>query len=341
MDGTHQQNGFAGFIGTKPAKILGLVLAFAIGMLMMYFELFSIMCMYMVIGIILFAIPKLLGVSSFKLMVILGVSFFLASSLFGALGVSQPYVNSMSNPADFDSNGFTDVTIVAEDDGKYTFTTSYTSTDPSTIVKLKAGKISSICYTAIPANIDYKVYSMDYNSVTKTYSCTIGDISPKNLYSYGFETVDGSNTVTASTYNRMYAPMSDSELMTFTITWNMYTCVLVTLVFFLILMLTTWMRKNLEKTRAKMEAEGRLYPQGYGRCKDCGGIVLPGELTCRKCGAYIDVPTEIKIKKVDTFECSECGAEVPNDATTCPRCGAVFDEEDEIEVIDDTKQKKE
>ena len=65
-------------------------------------------------------------------------------------------------------------------------------------------------------------------------------------------------------------------------------------------------------------------------------LVLPGETVCRKCGAYIEIPDEIKEKmkrKVEYTVCSECGAEVPMDARRCPKCGASFDEDtEEVEV---------
>ena len=96
----------------------------------------------------------------------------------------------------------------------------------------------------------------------------------------------------------------------------------------LISLLTWWMRQNLERTRARLEAEGRLYPQGYGRCKRCGSLVLPGEIICRKCGEYVDVPEEMRVKKVNYFECSECGREVPPDAGVCPYCGEAFEEDE-------------
>ncbi|MDR0791321.1 MAG: zinc ribbon domain-containing protein [Methanomassiliicoccaceae archaeon] len=97
--------------------------------------------------------------------------------------------------------------------------------------------------------------------------------------------------------------------------------------FLLLSLLTLWMRKNLEKTRERLEKEGRLYPQGYGRCKRCGSMVLPGEISCRKCGEYVDVPEEMRVKKVNYFECSECGREVPPDAGVCPYCGEAFEED--------------
>lgn len=107
---------------------------------------------------------------------------------------------------------------------------------------------------------------------------------------------------------------------------------MIAILFFIILAFSAMFRGKAEKERTKMEAEGRLYPKGYGLCKNCGTVVLPGEVTCRKCGAYIDVPEDMKPKKKDFFTCSVCGAEVPSDATECPKCGAKFDEETEVEV---------
>ena len=111
--------------------------------------------------------------------------------------------------------------------------------------------------------------------------------------------------------------------------------VVLVLPFLLIAMLTWWMRKNLEKTRERLEKEGRLYPAGYGRCKKCGTVVLPGEVCCRKCGEYIDVPEELRVKKVNYFECSECGREVPEDAGVCPYCGEAFEADAEDAGIKD------
>jgi len=103
------------------------------------------------------------------------------------------------------------------------------------------------------------------------------------------------------------------------------------LIFFAITIGSWFFRGRMKKTRQKMEEQGRLYPQGYGRCTNCGAIVLPGEVECRKCGTYIDRPDEMKPKKVDYFRCTNCGAEVPALAEVCPKCGATFtDEETEI-----------
>jgi len=109
------------------------------------------------------------------------------------------------------------------------------------------------------------------------------------------------------------------------------TSVVLVLPFVLLSMITWWLRKNLERTRERLEKEGRLYPPGYGRCNRCGTVVLPGEISCRRCGEYIDVPEEMRVKKVNYFECSECGREVPEDAGVCPYCGEAFDSDEEKE----------
>jgi len=101
--------------------------------------------------------------------------------------------------------------------------------------------------------------------------------------------------------------------------------------FMLISLMVWWMRRNLEKMRERLEKEGRLYPQGYGRCKRCRTMVLPGETCCRRCGEYIDVPEEMRVKKANYFECSECNREVPEDAGVCPYCGEIF--ESDVEVL--------
>lgn len=108
-------------------------------------------------------------------------------------------------------------------------------------------------------------------------------------------------------------------------------------IFFIILIFSTLMRRTIKGKRDKMENDGRLYPQGYGRCEKCGALVLPGEIKCRKCGAYIDRPEDMKREKNDFFQCSECGAEVPSDAQVCPKCGAKFDGEENIVAHADGK----
>lgn len=103
-------------------------------------------------------------------------------------------------------------------------------------------------------------------------------------------------------------------------------------IFFFITLCAWFFRRTMKNARKKMEDQGRLYPQGYGRCTKCGAIILPGEVECRKCGTYIERPDEMKTKKVDYFRCTNCGSEVPANAEVCPKCGATFTEE-ETEIV--------
>ena len=329
MTDAPQRDAMSGFIGSKPAQIIGIALGFIVGFLLFYLGLFGL-CFYMLTGILLFAIPKLLGVKNLKVMVIYGVSLFLVISLMGALVVSPAEIENNKNDGDLGGD-FTDCSVTDNGNGTYTFSVNYIADKD---VNLVYDEVSAICYS-----VSFHTNKLTADSTPTTTTYTVSDIplSSGELYSFHFEDVTTSDTVRSDTVYYTET-MSNSEITQFTVTWNMYWVGIVMVFFFLILLLTTWMRKNLEKTRKKLEAEGRLYPQGYGRCKECGSIVLPGETCCRKCGAYIDVPEELKVKKVEFFECSECGAEVPCEASVCPKCGATFDGVEDDSTT--TKEKK-
>jgi len=128
---------------------------------------------------------------------------------------------------------------------------------------------------------------------------------------------------------------TDGEIMTMALEGNLYFIgINIMFVYFLVVIFSFFSRRSLENARERMEREGRLYPQGYGRCKECGALVLPGETCCRKCGAFIEKPEIITSAPVyEEMECSECGASVPADAERCPKCGEKFDGEDESEPV--------
>ena len=125
---------------------------------------------------------------------------------------------------------------------------------------------------------------------------------------------------------------SDSVMNSVVWTGTLYFLGMCMMMYFVILFFSHAIRNSAKKSRRKMEAQGRLYPVGYGRCKQCNAIVLPGEVTCRKCGTYIDVPEEMKPQKKDFFTCSDCGAEVEGSMNVCPKCGAKFEGGVEVEV---------
>ena len=329
---------------TIPLMIAGAVVSLAIGVALMYFGLFNQCCGlgFLLVACVALYVPKLFGMTKIQFLVVFGVVFFAVLTLAGALMVSKPMFENNSDVSSFNDDGFSDVSIELVD-GHATVTVSYSGTGTSPRVYL------------------YQVQLVTYQMITKTSdeasAHDLTEISPGRYQATGIEVpsgyvyqlmfgYDNGEDAEKTSYVYYLGAADDSEITKFCLLYNMYNCGWIIAIFYLMLVLTTIMRKNLEKTRARMEAEGRLYPQGYGRCKECGSIVLPGETCCRKCGAYIEVPEELRHKKVDMVECSECGAEIPEDAKVCPKCGAVFDEEEEIVYVDadenaETEEKKE
>lgn len=324
------QSGFQKFKRSKFAIPVGLIVALAFAIVLFYAGVFVGLCGFgfLLIAVLLFAIPKVFGAKDLKVMVAFGVVSFLVISMVGAFAVSLPAIHDNGTDG-FDSNGYDNLGFSTVD-GTTTVTVDH---DAGKTVTVNFSQVNYICYG---------IYKYSDNKVNMTESSSgvySADIPTSNGKIYAITFSDGSNSSKTVFYTGL---ASDSDQTTFALAYNCYYVGLVTIMFFLILFTAYWMNKNLEKTRAQMEAEGRLYPKGYGRCKKCGGIILPGEDKCRKCGTPIDVPAEMRHKRPgETIVCSECGAEVPIDAKKCPKCGASFDDDIETVEVDDDKKKNE
>lgn len=346
---------YEGFMGTTQAKVLGLVLAFALAFVLLYFGAYANYCLFVLIGVAMFVIPKIFGVKGFKVLLAFGVIFFLFTSLVGALFVTVPVIESMEDveiTGDFSGYG------VTETDAGYVFSISYAGTETPQLHYIKVDKYNTSFallvgqdkYVDMASNGDGRYSAeldLDYDMVYLVYFSAGDSTSAKKVVS---ETL-GPNTVRTTS-----------------ITGNMYVTAIPVVMFIIILGSSTWMRRNFEKQRAKLEKEGRLYPKGYGLCKKCGRTILPGEKVCRTCGTPVDVPEEIqretltklygvtkcpecgadviKIERVcpsckhlmpgfsegdDYFECSACGAAVPPDSKQCPQCGELFEDDEQVE----------
>jgi len=287
----------------------------------------------LIIAIIIYMLPHMMGVESIKVKAVLGMVFFVITLLIGGLFTAPGFVDDYSGePPDNDYFSNIEYTYDNNDLKIRVDVTGIGSND----VVLYYGKVEGVNFNYPNAVLNLsETLSLDSTGTVATGTIHldpndlfIGKLGVTKLNDKGEKVLDG-DTETALTF---FTGAFDGSVVMLTLKGCFLTLVNIMIIFLLILLLSNIMRKRMEATRERMESEGRLYPQGYGRCDKCNSVVLPNEVQCRKCGAYIDRPKDMRPNKKDFFECSECGAEVPNDAKVCPKCGVPFDE-DEIEVV--------
>ena len=327
------------FKSLTPKQWLGIVAAIALALILEIYM--GTNCMgFLVVAIVLYMIPHLLKVMSVKVKTVIGVVFIIVALLVGTFAFSGTIAHNESL-IDSDNAQIKDVTY-----------DEATDTIDFYVNPELEGDDWEVMVQHVPVvGISFGNANRAGDTATNTYlqptDMTLGEdgwyhgtvqgmgLHEGSYYQIGIGIVespaeDHSGTITASL---VFWYDYGADVTTICLAGTAYTVAFAMILFFMILVFSALMRSSAEKTRAKMEAEGRLYPQGYGRCKQCGAMVLPGEVNCRKCGAYIDVPDELRVKKKDFFQCSECGAEVLSDATECPKCGAKFDEVQENVVV--------
>ena len=323
------------FKSLSSKQILALVAALIIAIVLTIMGVSrSCVCFGMlIIAIVLYMLPHMMGVESMKIKAILGAIFFVITLLIGSLFTAPAFVEAYDD-APPDNDYFSDVeyTYDGNDLKIYTKVTGIGSNN----VVLYYGEVQGVDFSSVSAVLD-KSFTLTLDA-TETIATGTVPLDPNKLFvgklgitklnDAGDKVLNG-ETETALTF---FTGAFDGSITMLTLKGCFLTLINIMIVFFMILLLSNFMRRRMETTREKMESEGRLYPQGYGRCDKCNSVVLPNEVQCRKCGAYIDRPKDMRPNKKDFFECSECGAEVPNNATVCPKCGVPFDE-DEIEVI--------
>lgn len=302
---------------------------------------------FLIIAVLLYMIPHMTKVTSAKVKAVVGLAFILVSLLVGVFAYTS-VPDDYAVTIDKDSDTIRNMEITGSD-GAYVLTFDVNpgaaEAGDSWDVRVYNGDISMISFGSIGslagtadtylAASDLTAYADEGGQGWYHGSVDLGMGDGKFEYILISIEQIGENdekTSKASVGFTYDSGVSFGDTLVMCLYGAGYTTLLIGILFFIILGFSAMFRGNAEKQRAKMEAEGRLYPKGYGLCKNCGTVVLPGEVTCRKCGTYIDVPEEMKPKKKDFFTCSVCGAEVPSDAAECPKCGAKFDEETEVEV---------
>jgi ribosomal protein L40E len=319
--------------GLGPRKTAALIATFALALVMAYYGWTAGFGMF-VIGTMLYMVPHLFGVDNKKLLGAYGIAF-MAVALAVGIGISAPAVVADRDvpPAD---DAFSDITCTYSDGITYVTAVYAGELGEGEAVLLSYG-VTGIGFTErqiYGVRLDRTAFSEAVHDPVGGTTAIAGEfgLDPDVLHLVGLGVLVDDEVVD-ETYNWFLTGSFEGDASGIYLSGVGMSIGQVMLVFFAILIFSTLMRRSLGRTRERMEQEGRLYPVGYGRCDNCRAIVLPGEVNCRKCGAYIDRPDEMKPDKHDMVTCSECGAEVTPDAEKCPRCGVVF-EDTVVEYID-------
>lgn len=312
-------------------QILGLVIGFAASLALLifgYYQYFTCMAV-LIVPALLYLVPHFFKVKNLKVMVMHGVVFTVVALLAGGLYVAPSYIDDNSEFTG--TNTLTDADVTYTGSGYQIMITFDDTTGLTPNAELFV--IDAVYFTKANGPDAEPLSPVTQTLNTASYDFPVGD----QLYVIQFFATDTNNDRVEQTFFFLTDSTSESNKNSAIWMGIGYELGIFMLLYFMIVFLTYTMRASAKKTQARMVEQGRLYPEGYGRCKECRAIVLPGEVSCRKCGKYVDVPAEMKPEKKDFFTCSECDAEVPSDADTCPRCGAEFDEiEIEVEHADGT-----
>lgn len=315
-------------------QLLAIVLSIVIGLLLLCIDGANGLLIWVVVAILLYMLPHLFGAKP-KTKAVYPVAFAVLALIIGAFVVGPAYIDDCSSEHLSENNGIS-VDFNSYDETSFTLTADYTGTNTHDMVVVYT-EVNFITFKS--TFLDKGVNDMTHVPITAGVPCTVTGMDNSKLYYMFVAFLDNDGNIDTDSMSKVTLTGfnfkgSDSD---YTLLGAGYALLYILVIFYLILGFTTLMRKKFASTRQKMEAQGRLYPQGYGRCSFCGAIVLPGEINCRKCGAYIDRPESMKPHKKDCFKCSACGAEVSANMTECPKCGAKFDsEETEVTHVDGT-----
>lgn len=307
-------------------QILAMIIAAVAGVALLVFKSTSnIVLICLIVGIIAYMLPHLMGATP-KVKVVFLFIFIIITVLVGSLSVGPAFIDKNSSQEISEYNGIS-YKVSGSGDVFTFYDIQDTGSNPNELV----ASYVDVSYIAFE-NIFLRGNVSDLEIIHLVGDAATVTLDNSKLYSLFLAHLGDDGKIDTSTMS--YSTLSGFDFTgnttSYTLTGTAYVCAYIALFFFIILGLTTIMRRRLQHTRAKMEAAGRLYPQGYGRCTLCGAIVLPGEVNCRKCGAYIDRPESMKPRKKDYLTCSVCGAEITEDMTECPKCGAKFDGEESV-----------
>ena len=311
-------------------QVIAIVLAVLLSLLLLCIGgVATIPLMWLIIAVILYMIPHIFGAEP-KTKAVYPVIFAVLAIIIGAFAVGPAYIDENSSQHLTGNDLDVEITVSGDD---ISIISNYTGTETRTgNPYLAYCEVNYISFNSEMLSQSLKGFTL----VELTGGSGSVHLDSSKLYYMFVAYLDEDGF--ADTDTMSHATLSGfltKDKNSYTLMGAAVSVVLILVIFYIILGVSTFMRMRLNVTRQKMEAQGRLYPQGYGRCTFCGAIVLPGQVKCPKCDAYIDRPESMKPHKKDYFVCGNCGCEVSSDMKTCPKCGVRFDEEEKVTVHKD------
>lgn len=314
-------------------QTIAIILAVFLSLLLLCVDgVSTIPLMWLVLAVILYMVPHVFG-ADLKTKATYPLIFAVLAVIIGAYAVGPAYIDKCSSEHLTGNDLSVDISVSGN---TITVNSAYSGTETRTSDPVLAYcEVNYIAFKSV--KLSQKLDG--FEKITLTDGKGSVELDSSKLYYMFVAYLNEDGKIDTGTMSHVtLSGFLTTEKTGLTLKGAVSSVVFILVIFYLILLVSTTMRKGLNSTRQKMEAEGRLYPQGYGRCTFCGALVLPGQINCPKCNAYIDRPESMKPHKKDYFVCGNCGCEVSSEMDTCPKCGAKFDEEENVVIHKDGSQ---
>lgn len=335
MPNSGLENDMQRFFSSKAAIPIGLVLTMVFCISLLYVETSGTLCFgTLLIAISAYAIPRYFGLKDVKRLMIWGVVF-----LFLISGAAMMFTESFYGSGQMQTVSSSDGTLsnasvdpyTLNELGIYRFTVIDVESDYDEII-LQLGTVETVYLTYITGGqlMNYTMSEdLNYTGTGIKYYVDVA-LEPGNNHFFVIKGYKSSVLVSYTSISPWPTLINESDANIFYFMGNFYYLSLnVGLPFFVLAFFSWWIRRNMDRTIARMREEGRIPPLET-ICPQCGQPNPNSVRACKQCGGPLPVfqpiAARVQASKKETFICSECGADVDDEATVCPKCGEPFDE---------------
>ena len=328
------ESNFTSFIKSRYAMPIGIVLTLILSFFLLWGEKSGALCMApLLIAIAGYLIPKNFGLKDIRWIMLWGAVLVLTVSAMATAFTVSYYDNGGYGKVSSSDGGLIDGTVAPysiSDNGTYIY--EVTVMPGCDNVKVIVSEVNMV-YLESRSGTVLDSYLLENTSTERSggwiWSAEIPLENGSN-YIFYFEGVkDGEEIRTAVGDGPLTMEQYDAWLFYFGQNFiNIFTWVGIP--FFLLALVSWWIRRNLDRVITEMEEAGRIPPRDGRPCIQCGTALSKDAEVCPGCGRiipkYIPPQQLTEEEEGDKLVCSECGAEVEADAEFCPNCGEGFEE---------------